>query len=119
MKPSTDARKRKPARLAALLLATSLLLTACASSPTVLLSPDSLYPDSITECRDEPVVPARPAPGQPRLDEDKAAYDRDLHGAWADCHDTVGETKKRKADYAEQYKRETESPLRRFFRFGR
>lgn len=95
------------------------MLTACASSPTALLSPDSLYPDSITECRNQPVVPARPGPGLPRLDEDKAAYDRDLHGAWADCYDTVGETKKRKQDYAEQYKRATESPLRRFFRFGR
>ena len=119
MKPSTSAPKRKPLTLAAVLLSSSLLLTACASSPTVLLSPDSLYPDSITECRDEPIVPARPGPGLPRTDEDKANYDRDLHGAWADCHDTVAETKRRKADYAEQYKRETESPLRRFFRFGR
>lgn len=84
-----------------------------------MLSPDSLYPASITECRDEPVVPARPAPGVPRSDDAKANYDRELHGAWADCHDTVGETAKRKADYAEQYKRATESPMRRFFRFGR
>lgn len=83
-----------------------------------MLSPDSLYPDSITSCRDEPVVPARPAPGLPRLDEDKANYDRDLHGAWADCHDTVGETAKRKADYAEQYRRATQPAVRRWLRLG-
>lgn len=95
-----------------------LLLTACASSPTSLLSPDSLYPASITECRDEPAVPARPGPGLPRTDEDKAQYDRELHAAWADCHDTVAETKRRREAYEEQYRRSTESPLRRFFRFG-
>lgn len=96
----------------------ALLLTGCANSPTVLLHPDSLYPASITECWDEPVVPPRPAPGLPRLDQDKAAYDRDLHGAWADCHDTVAETARRKADYADRYRRETESAARRFLRFG-
>ncbi|MFN3836837.1 MAG: hypothetical protein ACK4MI_03900 [Brevundimonas sp.] len=103
--------------LPALILA--LLLTACANSPTALLSPDSLYPAAITACRDEPVVPGRPATGVPRTDQDKANYTRDLHGAWADCHDTVAATAERRRLYAEQYKRATESPARRFFRFGR
>lgn len=97
----------------------TLLLTGCASNPTGWLSPDALYPAAITACRDEPVVPARPAPGLPRTDQDKAGYTRDLHGAWADCHDTVEATAQRKRLYVEQYQRATESPMRRFFRFGR
>lgn len=101
--------------LLALILA--LMLTGCANSPTALLSPDSLYPASITECRDEPVVPARPAPDLPRSDLDKANYTRDLHGAWADCHDTVAATAERARLYRQQYDRATESPMRRFFRF--
>lgn len=83
------------------------------------MSPNSLYPDSITSCRDEPVVPARPAPGLPRSDEDKARYSSALHGAWADCHDTVAATAQRKADYADRYRRETEPTVRRWLRFGR
>lgn len=97
----------------------SVALTACASRPTSLLSPDSLYPTSITQCRNQPAVPARPGPGLPRPDADKADYTEQLHGAWADCYDTVGETKQRKADYAEWYRRQTESTVRRFLRFGR
>jgi hypothetical protein len=80
-----------------------LLLSACASQSTGLLPPDSLYPKAITSCQDEPPVPPRPAPGQPRSDADKATYTNNLHGAWADCHDTVDATAKRKADYQAQY----------------
>lgn len=94
-------------------------MTGCASQSTGWLSPDALYPEAITQCRDEPVVPARPGPGLPRTDEDKAGYQRDLHGAWADCHDTVAATAERKRLYQDQYDRATESGVRRFLRFGR
>lgn len=85
-----------------------LLLVGCASDPTSLLSPDALYPPAITTCKDEPVVPERPAADQPRTAEQKAGYTADLHDAWADCHDTVGATAKRKADYTKQYQTATE-----------
>lgn len=72
-----------------------------------MLSPDSLYPEAITSCADEPAVPARPAPvngvQQPRSDKDKANYTNALHGAWADCHDTVAATKERKDLYTQQF----------------
>lgn len=73
-----------------------------------MLSPDSLYPAAITSCADEPAVPPRPAPGQPRPDEVKAQYTGDLRAAFVDCKDTVGATAKRKADYAAQYQAATE-----------
>jgi hypothetical protein len=73
-----------------------------------LLSADALYPDAITKCADEPAVPARPAPGVARTSEAKAEYTTELHGAWADCHDTVAATAKRKADYAKQVQVATE-----------
>jgi len=88
-----------------------------------LLSPDSLYPTAITSCADEPKVPPRPVTADgslgPRTPEAKASYTEQLHGAWGDCHDTVAATAQRKASYAEQYKRSTESPIRKFFRFGK
>lgn len=84
-------------------MATALLMSACQSAPTGLLSPDSLYPEAITSCADEPAVPPRPADGSPRPDKDKADYVNGLHGAWADCHDTVDATRQRKALYAKQY----------------
>lgn len=34
-------------------------------------------------------MPPRPAPGQPRTDDDKAAYVTDLRGAFLDCKGTV------------------------------
>jgi hypothetical protein len=72
------------------------------------LSPDSLYPPALTSCKDEPIVPERPAAGQPRTPEQKAEYTADLHDAWGDCHDTVAATAKRKVDYATQYQKATE-----------
>lgn len=49
------------------------------------------------------MVPPRPAPDQPRSDEDKAKYTRDLRLAWADCSDTVASTADRKERYRKQY----------------
>lgn len=80
----------------------------CASGPTSLLSPDSLYPTAITTCKDEPVVPERPAAGEARDPAAKAEYTASLHDSWADCHDTVGATAQRKADYAAQFQTATE-----------
>lgn len=67
------------------------------------MSPDSLYPAAITACAAAPAVPPRPAAGLPRDDKAKAQYDLNLHSAWADCHDTVSATAKRKADYQAQF----------------
>jgi hypothetical protein len=78
-------------------------LTACASAPTGLLSPESLYPPAITACADEPAVPPRPASGQPRDDKTKASYTEALHAAWGDCHDTVDAVAARKTAYQGQY----------------
>lgn len=71
---------------------------------TVLLPPDDLYPVEITSCQDEPSVPARPAPDQPRPPEAVAGYITDLRGAWADCHDDVKATALRKDLYQERFK---------------
>ncbi len=79
------------------------------------MSPDSLYPDSITHCQDEPAVPPRPASGQPRSDADKADYTNQLHSAWGDCHDTVDATRDRKKAYQDQYDKATKSPIQRIF----
>lgn len=68
-----------------------------------MLNPDDLYPQELTTCADEPTVPPRPAPDQPRSDEDKATYTKDLRGAWADCHDTVNSVGVRKGLYKQQY----------------
>jgi hypothetical protein len=72
-----------------------------------LPKPDDLYPVSITECADEPEVPYRPAPDQPRDDREKAQYVKDLHAAYVDCHDSVEEAKNRKADWQKQYDEQT------------
>lgn len=68
---------------------------------------------------DEPAVPPRPGPGEPRSDDVKSEYVGQLRAAGTDCRDTVAETRERKAAYTARYERETESPIRRFFRFGR
>lgn len=96
-----------------------LLLTACASVPTSLLSPDSLYPESITACADEPKVPPRPAPDVARPPAVKATYTEKLHEAWGDCHDTVGATKVRKAEYKKQYDAATAPAWKKLFNFGK
>jgi hypothetical protein len=96
-------RNRRPLLRSLFLVPPLLLLGACQSVPTGLLSPDSLYPSAITACADEPKVPARPAPDQPRTDPAKAEYTKGLHDAWADCHDTVAATAARKAAYAKQF----------------
>lgn len=77
-------------------------LSAC-STVSGLPRPDDLYPTALTACQDEPKVPSRPAPGQPRPDAVKGQYIKDLRGAWADCHDTVAATKTRKDLYQHQY----------------
>lgn len=84
----------------------SLGLTACATQ-TGLLSPDDLYPSELTTCAAEPQVPERPAPGQPRPDDVKAGYVKDLRAAWGDCSDDVAGIKDRKERYAAQYQNET------------
>lgn len=61
---------------------------------------------ALTTCADEPTVPVRPAPDQPRTDAQRAAYLKDLHGAWGDCHDTVGSWAERRKLYEAQYQQE-------------
>jgi hypothetical protein len=86
------------------------------------LSPDSLYPEAITACADEPKVPPRPVAADgavlPRSDAAKAAYTKELHDAWGDCHDTVASTAQRKADYAKQFQKGTRSGLSKLLHFG-
>lgn len=93
----------------------SLLTTACASNPA-LLSPDSLYPQALTTCADEPRVEPRADPTVPRSDEEKTQYAQGLREAWADCHGTVESWAERRARYVEQYERETYNPIQRAWR---
>lgn len=79
------------------------MTSACATPATGLLSPDDLYPSELTTCAAEPAVPERPAPGQPRTDEQKAGYIKDLRASWADCSDDVAGIKDRKERYTVQY----------------
>lgn len=79
------------------------MTSACATTQSGLLSPDDLYPSELTTCASEPAVPARPAPGQPRTDEQKAGYIKDMRAAWADCSDDVAGIKDRKERYKVQY----------------
>jgi hypothetical protein len=41
-----------------------------------LLPPDNLYPKALTFCADDPKVPTRPAPGQPRTDAQRQTTSR-------------------------------------------
>ncbi len=77
----------------------------------MLLAPNDLYPAEITECQGEPAVPQRPGPGQPRDPKAVATYIGDLRGAWADCHDDVAATAKRKALYEERYEDAKKAPI--------
>lgn len=72
-----------------------------------LIPPENLYPKVLTTCADDPKVPARPAPGQPRTDSAKADYLKNLHSAFNDCHDTVGGWADRRALYVKQYDAQT------------
>lgn len=87
-----------------------------------MLPPDDLYPTELTQCADEPKVPARPAPGAPRDPTSVSYYIGDLRNAWADCHDDVAAIKDRKDRYSEQYQDQQRSPvergLRRLWPFG-
>lgn len=56
-------------------------------------------------------MPARPAPGQPRPPEAVAGYIGELRSAWADCHDDVQATKKRKDLYVERYEENAKAPI--------
>lgn len=82
----------------------------------VWLSPDDLYPVEITACKDAPAVPPRPAPDAPRTSEDKAKYDVELRGAWADCYDTVGDVAKRKERYKLRFDQAQAGPLGKLWR---
>jgi len=115
MKPSTtSSTKSLRSSLVALLLIGSLGLTGCATQ-TGLLSPDDLYPVELTTCAPEPKVPERPAPGQPRPDDVKAGYVKDLRAAWGDCSDDVAGIKDRKARYAVQYENDKGGFLTKLF----
>ena len=81
-----------------------------------MFAPDDLYPAELTQCADEPRVPARPAPGVARDPTSVAYYVGDLRNAWADCHDDVAGIRDRKARYVKQYEDEQRSPLERGLR---
>ncbi|AFU88007.1 Rz-like spanin [Caulobacter phage CcrColossus] len=95
------------------------VVTGCSSVPTSLLSPDSLYPDSITSCAPEPEVPARPAPNVARPESVKATYLNGVRWAGADCRDTVAATAQRKIDYKKQYDAATAPAWKKLFKFGK
>lgn len=70
----------------------------------------------MTECADLPVVPARPAPGEARSEEDKAVYIGGLRATAVDCKDTVGDWAARRARYVEQWNRESHNMGERAWR---
>jgi hypothetical protein len=88
-----------------------IVLSGCTTT-VGLLPPENLYPKILTTCADDPKVPPRPAPGQPRTDGAKADYLKNLHGAFQDCHDTVGGWADRRALYVKQYNTQTKGYLR-------
>lgn len=97
-------------------LAMTLALSACGTTRIVLPHPDALYPVEMTECRDLPVVPERPAPGEPRSEDAKADYIVDLRTTAVDCKDTVGDWASRRERYVEQWEREEFSAIERGWR---
>lgn len=70
----------------------------------------------MTTCKDMPEVPARPAPGEPRPEPDKAIYIAGLRATAVDCKDTVGDWAARRERYVEQWNRETHNAGERLWR---
>jgi len=90
-------------------------LAGCATAPSGLIDPNNLYPQALTKCTDEPVVPTRPADGKPRSESAKTAYEKNLHAAYEDCHDTVASWAERRALYVKQYEQATEGYFTRLW----
>jgi hypothetical protein len=88
--------------LALVMTAAVIALSGCTTTVGMIPTED-LYPKALTFCADDPKVPARPAPGKPRTDEQKADYIKNLHGAYVDCSDTVAGWRDRRAKYDKQY----------------
>ncbi len=98
------------------MLATALALSACVSSPTYMPNPDALYPIEMVKCADEPAVPPRPAPDEPRTEAQKGQFLADVREAGADCRDTVSQWYDRRERYVLQWERETHGAGERAWR---
>ena len=94
----------------------ALALSACGTTTTYMPNPDAIYPVEMVRCADEPAVPPRPAPDQPRTETDKAQFLADVRAAGADCRDTVSQWYARRERYVLQWERETHSPGERAWR---
>lgn len=99
---------------AAVLMA--LALSACGTTGAQLPHPDALYPIEMTRCAEDPPVPDRPSPEEPRSETVKAQYVANLRAAGEDCRDTVADWASRRDRYVVQWERETHSTGERVWR---